>query len=250
MTTNVFDKTAGVLASDTRWSFRLIQDGPIKSTLALLYVDDTGFEKIEYQPDYSFIFAGPSDLIDRWKKWINSSTRSLENPPGVANDFALCIIDMATGEVLEEHGQRIRDDLYRFAGTGAEPAHNCWKENKDPKRAVASATAAGADIFSGGEVKYLNIKDASHNLNVSGTYELINQLTLKRGMVMYLSGNHAPMPIDEAAANDPRIKDLANKIAKGEVAAEAPCGLDTVVWTDTDVQRLNASLKKMYGPRA
>jgi hypothetical protein len=248
MTTNVFDKSAGILASDTRWSFRLVQDGPLKSTLALLYVDDTGFEKIEHQPDYSYIFAGPSDLIDRWKKWINSETRNVEAPPGVANDFALCIVEMATGEVIEEHGQRIRDALYRFAGTGAEPAHNCWKTNKDPRKAVQSAAAG--DIFSGGEVKYLSLKDSSHNLDGSGTYESINQLTLKRGMVMYLSGNHAPMSIDEAAANDPRIKHLAQKIAKGEVAAEAPCGLDTVVWTDTDVQRLNASLQKMYGVRA
>lgn len=248
MTTNVYDKAAGVLASDTRWSYRLVQDGPICSTVALLYVDDTGFEKIEYQPDYSYIFAGPSDLIDRWKMWINSPNRAVEAPPGVANDFALCIIEMATGEVFEEHGQRIRDDLYRFAGTGAEPAHNCWKKSKDPRKAVRSAT--DGDIFSGGEVKYLNLKDSSNNLDASGTYELIKQHTLKRGMVMYTSGNNAPVSIDEAAARDPRIKELVAKIAKGDAVAEAPCGLDTVVWTDSDVKRLNSSLQRMYGTPA
>jgi hypothetical protein len=248
MTTNVFDKSAAVLASDTRWSYRLVQDGPIKSTVALLYVDDTGFEKIEFQPDYSYIFAGPSDLIDRWKKWINSPTRSVVPSPGYANDFALCIIDMSTGDVFDEHGQRIRDAMYRFAGTGAEPAHNCWKQFKDPRKAVRSAT--DGDIYSGGEVKYLNLTDSTNNLDTSGTIESIKQSTLKRGMVMYTSGNNAPMPIDEAAANDPRIKDLVTKIAKGEAIAEAPCGLDTVVWTDTDVSRLNASLHRMYGTPA
>lgn len=245
MTTNVYDKTAGTLASDSRWSFRLIEDGPIRITAALLYVDDTGFEKIELQPDYSYIFAGPSDLIDRWKKWINSPTRNVERPPGVANDFALCIVETKTGSIMYEHGQRVKDDEYRFAGTGAIPAHTCWISNKCAKKAVESAKAN--DIFSGGDVKYLELRSQAHNLNQEGTYESINKLTLQKGMVMYLSGTKAPIPVEEAAAKDPRIKELVGKIAKGDVAAEAPCGLDTIVWTEGDVQRLNSALGKMYG---
>lgn len=248
MTTNVYDKNAGLLTSDSRWSFKLISDGAVKSTIALLYVDDTDFDKIEPQPDYSYIFAGPSDLISRWKTWINSPTRNVEQHPGFANDFALCIIETATGEVMDEHGQRIKDNHYRFAGTGATAAHSCWMSNKCAKRAVDSAKVR--DYFSGGTVKYLRLSDQDHNLNVSGKIESINKRTLQKGMVMYISGNQGAIPIDQASANDPRIKELADKIAKGDVSAEAPCGLDTVVWTESDVQRLDSTLKRLYGDTA
>lgn len=246
MTTNVFDKGASLLASDSRWSFRLIEDRPIKITKALVYVDNTGFDKIEYQPDYSYIFAGPSDLINAWKLWINSPTRNLERPPGVTNDFAICIIETATGKIMDEHGQKITDDNYRFAGTGAKPAHECWMANKLAKMAVQSAMVH--DPFSGGDVKFLELTTAKHNLNQTGTFESINKMALIKGMVMYMTPNQTPIPIDQASANDPRIKELADKIAKGDMCAEAPSGHDTIVWTETDVKRLQNTLEKMYGP--
>lgn len=232
----------------------MIAEDGIRSTIAMLYVDDTGFEKIVFDSKYSYMFAGPSDLINEWKTWIASPTKLMQPRPAVRDDFAVCFIDSETKIVRFEHGQRIRDDKYRFAGTGAVPAHKCWTANTDPIKAVESAKES--DIFSGGTVKYLDISNrtssslneasVAHNLNLNGSFDSIKAATLSKGMVMYTQVNKANLPINEACANDPRIKDFVSKIANGEVVAKAPCGLDTVVWTETDEKRLDDALNDMF----
>jgi hypothetical protein len=241
MTTNVYDYAAKQLASDSRWSFSLKDGGFL---YAVVYVDNTGFEKIEYQPDYSYLFAGRSDLIDEWKKWARSPNKILIPRPPVIDDFALCIIHSETGEIKFEHGQKIVGSDHRFAGTGAHPAYYCWLKNKCSQKAVESASSV--DIFSGGEVKYLSLEQKQHNLNQITSHESINEITLRKGMVMSLPVTQ-PVPLHEAAEKDPRVKDFTTKIANGEVSAEAPSGRDKIVWTDSDVKRLDDALSECFG---
>lgn len=242
MTTNVYDLAAGLIASDSRWSYR-ITDG-FNATTAVVYSDDTGFEKIEDDGIYAFVFAGNSKLIDDWKQWIRSPQKTVLPHPGVIDDFAICMIDLATKAVRFEHGQKIGDSDYRFAGTGAFPAYTCWSKNKDAKLAVTSAQSD--DVFSGGDVKFFEVNDHTHNLNKGGLFSAINSAILNKGMVMYLSAAK-PVTIQEAASNDPRIKELVNKIAGGNVSAEAPSGLDKIVWTQGDIKRLDDALADCYG---
>jgi len=245
MTTNVFDISAGILASDSRWSYR-INDG-YQATTAIVYVDNTEFDKLEFDPNFSLIFAGNSGLISAWKDWIRLPIKNLVPRPQVIDDFAMCLVRNKTKDVVFEHGQKIVDAAYRFAGTGAYPAHSCWTANKNAKKAIKSAQLT--DHFSGGDVKYLDIVSAKHNFNPSGQLNSINAAILKRGMVMYTADNK-PISIHDAAQNDPRVKDLVNKIASGGMSADAPSGLDKIVWTETDVKRLDAALEDCFGPLA
>lgn len=242
MTTNVYDLNARTLASDSRWSFRQKDDNG--AVISIAYVDDTDFDKIEIHETYSFIFAGSSKLIDDWKQWIRSPNKNVLPRPPTIDDFSICWADNGTGEIWFEHGQKISDKYYRFAGTGAYPAYMCWSVNKDALRAVKSA--AVGDPYSGGSVKYLNINTKKHNVNQAGLYESINQSILKKGFVMYTSSTQI-VPIQDAAQHDSKIKDLVSRIANGSASADAPSGLDTIVWTPSDNQRLDDALEKCFG---
>jgi hypothetical protein len=246
MTTNVYDVKAGVLASDSRWSYT-IKDG--ETLIAVVYSDDTGFDKIEVHESVCALFAGNSKLIDDWKQWIRSPNKIVLPRPRVEDGFAMCLVNMANNRIAFEHGQKIIDDeKYRFAGTGAKPAHSCWTVNKDPIRAVKSASKA--DRYSGGEVKFIQLKDKQHNTKPDGLFDSINKTICERGIVMYVTYEGKTVPIQDAAKTDLRIRDLTMKIARGETSAEAPSGLDPIVWTESDVKRLDAALEECFGPIA
>jgi hypothetical protein len=211
------------------------------------YVDDTGFDKMAFDEDTGYMFAGPGPVIDEWRKWALSPNQSLMKRPAVATHFAVCMTDLTTGEILLEHGQKVSDALCRMAGTGAQPAYECWAVNGDAQRAVVSATRK--DPLSGGEVKFLSHAGSKHNLNFSVPFSSIKDQFLQKGMVMYIASSQAPIPIAEAAKNDPRIKQLVDQVDKGQSAAEAPSGYDPVIWTPADEARLDEALAKRAARR-
>jgi hypothetical protein len=245
MTTNVFCKKSNVLASDSRWSFKItdqIGDTEIRSTAAIAYVDDTGYDKICYDRDTGYIFAGPGLVIESWKNWVASPDQDSIKRPAVALDFSMCMVDLESSEIIDEHGQKVRDTNCRMAGTGAKHAYSCWAVNQNAELAVKSAIKS--DFFSGGEVKTLHGSNISKSrISLSLDFSLINQQFLQRGKVMYASNQHT-IPLSQAAMNDPRIQSLVNRVASGQSYAEAPSGYDSVVWTPADEQRLDAALEK------
>lgn len=243
MTTNVYDKDKSLLTTDSRWSYRPLSDG-VPSTQVVAYVDDTGFDKIAFDDVAVFMFAGPGDLIDRWKTFVSSPNKVLLRRPDVARTFAICMILKSSGEIVMEHGQKIKGSGFRFAGTGAEPAYECWSSNKDPKKAVKSATTK--DPLSGGTVKFFQSQDGTHNLDTGVAFSSVAEQFLAKGQVMYTAQN-AIVPVAQAAQQDPRIAALVAKVQKGGVSAEAPSGYDPVVWTPEDEQRLDDALSKLYG---
>lgn len=241
MTTNVVDQAAKVTASDSRWS-SIVKD-PLGAHHALIYVDDTDFDKIEYSADYSMVFAGSALIIEMWKMWFRNSRDHKKRPP-VINDFALCMLDMKTAAVEFDHGQKITGSDHRFAGTGAYYAYTCWNQNKDAARSVKTAFAS--DFLSGGQVKTLDMQTHKHNLKQSTDHKTINQSILQRGLVMFAKGKTVSVN-DPSVQKDVFVQQRLNDIAKGHVSAEAPSGNDTLVWTDADVQRLDAALEKAFG---
>lgn len=236
MTTNVFDISQGILASDSRWS--------IPRDFGIIYVDDTGFDKMELALGHAFIFAGNGAVIQSWKNWIRDPNRPYQEPD--VNGIALCIVNVTTVEISFEYGQDIALEEARFAGTGSYHAHLCWSSNKCARRAVESAK--GEDKLTGGEIKFIELRTGSHNLTNQGSIDSVAQDIVDRGWVMYNNGKNSrtSIKIDEAAANDTRVADLIKDIATGSVTATAPCDSMYNKWSDADKQRLRGTLDAIF----
>jgi hypothetical protein len=247
VTTNVFDKAKNVLASDSRWSYELKSDGS-PAPIAVAYVDDTGYDKIAYDIDTGYLFAGDGLLIDKWRTWALSDIQVMLQRPPVTDGFAICMTDLETGDVIYEHGQQVIDTYCRMAGTGYRGAYECWVKNGDAKKAVVSA--AKKDYFSGGEVKFLNGFDRKNNLSFASSFSSIKDQFLVKGMVMYTTPFQSPIPLEQAAAKDTRIADLIQNVKMGALSAGAPSGYDPVVWTPSDVARLDEALENRAKRRA
>jgi hypothetical protein len=245
MTTNVLDIRGGMAATDSRWSYTL-KDGD--RFIGIVYADNTGFDKVVIGEGACAMFAGCSKLISQWKHWISSPHKVVLRRPHVQEGFSMCVINAKAGTIVFEHGQKISDDAYRFAGTGAIPAHECWLTHRDAIKAVGSA--AVKDQYSGGEVKYLKVKSQEHNVIPDGKFEAINEAIIERGIVMYQAYEGKKVSIQDAAETDEQVRALMNRIATGEASAQAPGGHDPVVWTESDVKRLDDALHNFFGPIA
>jgi len=153
------------------------------------------------------------------------------------------MVDIATRKVVFSHNQDITNDDSCFAGTGAWSAYSCWKSNKDARKAVE--TAKMADRFSGGQVKFFDLTDRSHNLLGPCDFNSIREGIKTRGMVMYF-GNPAHKPVQEAVANDPQVAEAMKKIANGSASLTAPSASAENEWTEEDKARLDKALGQYF----
>lgn len=239
MTTNIYDQVAGILASDSRWS-NLVEG-------YLFYVDDAGYEKIVNDTQLAALFAGTLDNIDRWKVWFISG-REGPRPP-VHKFLSVCLIDMNTGRVLIDTGDKIMSScrMARFAGTGGPHAFECWVVNNDALMAIQ--TAATLDKRSGGRVSHLNRVDGTSNLNNRATLEQLMRNFLTKGEVIMLNAVQAqkPVPISEAV-NDPVINEAFQKVVQsGAAGLSAPFMGMGKEWSVEEESQLDAILAK-YRP--
>lgn len=239
MTTNVTDLKNAILASDSRWSINIPDQ-------FIIYIDDTGFEKIHVINDLSFVFAGNSNTINEWKLWIdtnltpNSQDIDFDSIPAV-DGIAISLVDMSSVSVLFHRGQDMVMPDAMFAGTGAYHAVLCWAVNLDALKAVNSAKIA--DRFTGGTTKYVKFKCRTHNLSdASSCSEMHNKIS-NWGYVMYY-GTQTVVPIAEAVANDPAVKDVVDGVKSGMIAANAPCISMHKNWSEEEKERLKAALRK------
>lgn len=237
MTTNVFDINARHMATDSRWS--------IDSSAFVLYIDDTGFDKICTAKGHAFMFAGNGKLIEQWKNWIAQSS-SLPRPPIIQDNavISVCVANIETALVRFERGQEISLPLARFAGSGARFAHDCWQVNNDAKLAVNSAKQK--DWFSGGTVAFFDFGSGQHNLlNSISMKEVKTQLL--GGFVMYKFINSGqPIPALEAAERDPEVKALLDKVTEGKISVNAPCESMYTPWTESEINEFNAVLDDIF----
>lgn len=247
MTTNIYDFHAGMIGSDSRWSI----ETPSKS---IIYVDDSGYEKIAHIGNYAFLFAGNVMVIHAWKMYLHERSQGLPAARPPLAGCAFLAVELSSCEILEEYGQDIGPvdaetgrKVASFAGTGSFHAHKCWRQNKCVKTAVRSAVAD--DYFSGLPLKYLNLKNAGDKDCASVLdLEVLRNSFLTKGMVMKPSTIKAPIPLLEAAVNDPEIAKCRDDIANGKATIQAPCDAMYNQPTAEDERKVDAMLERMFGP--
>ena len=239
MTTNVFDEVKRFMATDSRWS--------VRQGKFIVYLDDTGCEKIEINRGHAFMFAGNGGRIQQWKNWIRSNPTDDSGQPQ-EEGVCFCIVDMSTGKVKRSVKQKLIPVGGFFAGTGTTFAVPCWTANQDAHRSVE--TAKTQDDCSGGEVKFYDFAGGKHNLNYpSGnvTIQMVDAAILKRGLVMITNENSAQiLPFAKAAANSPEVAEIHAKIAAGELSASAPAEGMYEAWTAEEKAGLKDTLADIF----
>ncbi|MFA6178069.1 MAG: hypothetical protein WC696_00490 [Candidatus Methylopumilus sp.] len=247
MTTNVYDITQQVMTGDSRWS--IYND----SWPFTVFVDDTGFDKLfsfkTHGIDYAVMFAGCSVLINDWKEWLKNGGYA-GNPvrPAVYVDdrtITICLVNVATNQILMEYGQDIVIDDARFAGSGARHAEQCWVLNKCAKKAVGSAMES--DPCTGGTVKFFELATLSNNLDLTTTVDILKSSFLDKGTVMYKTATKGTvLPFREAAAKDTEVQAVMDDVASGRITSSAPCGAMHKQWPNEKENELDEALKKIF----
>jgi hypothetical protein len=235
MTTNVYDGVVKLMTTDSRWSY---QDNGV-----LFFIDDTGFDKIELTHNRAYMFAGNGALINAWKLWLRSVPTNMGAHPPV-DGIAVCMVRTSDGTIAFEHEQGIKCDNARFSGSGSIYAYECWSANGNARKAVE--TAKGADRLSGGHVKFLELGSLEHNLNRDSDISYVADAFSTRGKYMILSASQQAMPVNEAAANEGKVEEIARKIVNGEIAMTAPCDSMYREWTADDKHRLQDALAEAF----
>lgn len=244
MTTNAYDKNLGVMATDSRWS--------INYRDYILYLDNTGYNKIEVIADYIYMFAGDGVKIQEWKNWL----RSAPNPQTIPTDYKGINIGVADRRTKDMdtygNGSLNMDDGF-FAGSGTLYAFTCWYKNRDPKKSVE--TAKNHDDHSGGEVKFYEINSNASNLNYpqheGDIISLGNAIMEKGKFIMNKRTTSANSNINPSDADSVlKIEDYAiikEKVANGELRASAPFDGMENDWSESDKERFKRHLAKAYG---
>ncbi len=241
MTTNVYDKGALKVGTDSRWSFN--------TDYAVFYIDDSGFEKIVDTATAVFLFAGDSQVIQAWKEYLFDE--GIKDDPGLTG-IAMLMVDKADGGVVFEHGQDIQLSnkigdvehmVASFAGSGARHAAGCWRSNNCAVKSVD--TAKLMDPYSGGETKYFELATQTGNLTQDVGLKGMNVAFMERGMVMYLNSGQNPVSIRDAAVTDDRVKGVVSQVAQGSVALSAPCDAQYMQPTAADNERLKSALGRV-----
>lgn len=243
MTTNVYDGSMMLLSSDSRWSVKH------SSGDFIIFVDDFGFDKIEIAGDHAFVFAGCASTIQDWKTFLASNPTGSNGHPSI-DQIALLIADVVTGQVVAHVGQDIQipnadASVTSFAGTGSSHAADCWMQNGCAKTAVK--TAKGFDLFSGGEVRFLELNTRNHNLKNDRSFAELRDSFQTQGMVMYIANSHKQVPVNEARMNDVRVGEQCDAIARGEISPTAPCDAMYHRATVAEKQQVAAALDRIFG---
>ena len=247
MTTNAIDRNKMIVTSDGRWSIPLPNE---LHPTHVLYVDDTGFEKITSSEIATLVFAGDSVLISEWKTWFNSERRDLNAIPpterdtgrGLA-DINICIITPA-GRVLFDRGLCLtHGENARFAGSGAIFARDCFGKNGCSIRAID--TAGLSDPYTGGTTKYVELHSGISNLTtVEATLQEAEQQLNERGLLMELATGRIT-PFKDAQDS----KDDAMQALKNGANLSAPTGQPSRKWTDDEKLSLRAAIEEVMGSK-
>jgi hypothetical protein len=234
MTTNVLDLSAEIAATDSRWSL------PIGAS-SLLYIDNSGCEKIFPVAHLLFVFAGYGGLIQLWKRWAAQLPElTTRIPPCEISGRSVCITltDMERGRILFEHRQEVFEEQYaRFAGTGRHYAYQNWCATGDAIQAVTFAIQQ--DIYSGGDVKYHRFNGRT-NITEQRDMSYAAQKLIQEGRFMTtINPNVTDVPVSEAVKTNPELKTLVDRVVSGEASLISPCDGMYIPWTDDEKQQFS-----------
>jgi hypothetical protein len=225
---------AEVAATDSRWSRKV-------GASSLLYIDNSGYEKILVVAHLLFVFAGHGSLIQAWKRWAAQlPERTLPIPPCESEKCSVCVTltDMRRSRILFEHKQDVFDDpSTRFAGTGRHYAYQNWSATGDAIAAVAFAIQQ--DMYSGGDVKYHHF-DGRTNIKEQRDMSYMRRKLRQEGRFMTIEPKSVTdVPVAEAIGNNPELKDLLDRVVSGETSLVSPCDGMYVPWTDDEKRQFS-----------
>ena len=239
MTTNAYDATAGMLASDSRWSTRT------PSKKAFIYVDDASFDKLAVTADGNLaaMFAGDLNVIASWKYWF-CGPESLVSDSPKPDGTNICLVDTSTREVVYEYKQDVSGPNHRFTGTGSYHAFECWQQNGCVIRAIK--TAMSIDMSSGGTVRYLNLDTKEFNFCKENDSASVLKGLVEKGMVMYSNTKNEAIPVSEAIKSDPEIRELFKAATSGTLQMSAPCVGSIGPWPSEEKEKLKSVLSRYF----
>lgn len=244
MTTNVLDRRNKIVASDSRWSSH-----PPAFPDLMVYVDDTGFDKIVDRPSAVMMCAGSMNLIALWKSWFAAGTGPM--PPSelldgtVRHEICVAVVRKRDFGLRFSAGTYENfEDAAEFCGTGAIFAKDCYSVNGCAMTAVT--TASRHDPMTGGEVKFVDTKVPfkSNVLNPSTTVEQVEAQLATKGFVMEKSSGNV---FSIATGHLVHQQALSAAIASG---LSAPTGQKLRSWTEREREDLQKVMNEILEDEA
>lgn len=242
MTTNAIDRRKKVVASDSRWSVEHGEDH-------LVFVDDTGFDKIADRAFACIVCAGDGVLIEEWKAWFRRPSIAAHSLPrtertdknGQMVSITISLIEKPSCKVLFSSGWYLDfEDEAKFSGSGAVHARDCYFRNRCGKTSIGSA--AQKDHATGGETKFVETETFKHNLH-SGNVTLseATHLLLTRGLVVNTKTGKV-ITLKEYQSGGGGVVDA---IVAGEVSLSAPTGQAHRQWSESEKDELRRAMERV-----
>lgn len=256
MTTTAYDRVAGIVTSDSRWSCDLVKFDPSYDG-HVLYVDDTGFGKLAVREDTVMVLAGNGYLIELWKKWLLRDELSTDDGipplslPG-SSPFIIYIIEISTNKVLFDEGHKhaivypeTNEVLAAFSGSGGAHAADSWIDYSCAKTAIEYAKKH--DYYTGGTTRYVDFQSGESCLETELTTirEVVNLMN-ERGYIMDTK-KPGTAPVSISAQEVAHVKQL---LANGAITPSAPVGKGARDWTDKSKAKLLKAIEHIRDSEA
>ena len=248
MTTNFYDSFHNKVVCDSRWT--------VSSEDFDLYVDDTGFKKIEIVDDYTFMFAGNAEVIADWKDFIHKRPRpqNSDSLPAKKN-LSVLIVNNQSKRLEDSYGHSVlqrfwKDDnaplIATFAGTGGDHAAYGWVTCKKLDCIEAVKFAISKDRYSGGKVKFYDVMTGDNNITKCEGPSCLPRELEEKGMVKYHSILGTEKTISEARKTDPNIEKMLRGKASRASGFTAPCDAMYREPSPKEAERLCATFRRIF----
>ncbi|MBA0416182.1 hypothetical protein D7Y48_05525 [Stenotrophomonas maltophilia] len=215
----------------------------------MVFLDDTGFDKIVDRPSAVMMCAGSMKLIALWKTWFVAGTGPMPVSEFYEGSFKheICVAVVRK----RDFGLRFSagtyenfEDAAEFCGTGAIYAKDCYSVNGCAKTAVL--TASRHDPMTGGEVKFVDTKVpfSSNVMNPSTTVEEVEAQLATKGFVMEKSTGNV---FSIATGQQVHQQAMSAAIAAG---LSAPTGQKLRSWTEREREDLQKVMNEILEDEA
>ena len=251
MTTNVIDFSSMQVCSDARWSLPAFE---WMGREVFVYVDNIDFHKLAHNESHVIVFAGDAELIGQWKTWWAGGGVGVRPDVQVGpRKIVLSIVDKNKNELVFDQGNKL---IYAcmdtgvpkviLSGSGKAHAFQHWNLAHCAIRAIEEA--AESDRQTGGEVKYVDYNYGKDNISEEECdYSSLVSSFMEKGVAMTTTTDKTATPQLLPLAQHPAANDIANKLASGDVYAQACIDeSEGAAWTAEAKAKLDAVLDSIF----